>query len=142
MNVRSILDFYARNALYDSKHEYLEKFSNLSFFFDFSIIRIEHVYDYCDYRRSAGVKNSTINREINLIRAAFTYYMKHHDVSFKNVFLGFNLFEDDFLPRYLSESECTLLLRSASLYSQDLHDYILLLLNTGYRSGELLSYLG
>ena len=33
MNVRSILDFYARNALYDSKHEYLEKFSNLSFFF-------------------------------------------------------------------------------------------------------------
>ena len=86
MNVRSILDFYARNALYDSKHEYLEKFSNLSFFFDFSIIRIEHVYDYCDYRRSAGVKNSTINREINLIRAAFTYYMKHHDVSFKILF--------------------------------------------------------
>ena len=35
MNVRSILDFYARNALYDSKHEYLEKFSNLSFFLIF-----------------------------------------------------------------------------------------------------------
>ena len=32
MNVRSILDFYARNALYDSKHEYLEKFLIYPFF--------------------------------------------------------------------------------------------------------------
>lgn len=139
MNVQNILDFYARNGLYESKHAYVEKFNSLQWFCQFDSIGIQHVYDYCDLRRSQGVKNSTINREITVIRSAFSYYLKHQNANFKNVFLGFDLFEEDYLPRYLSESECLTFLRCAREYSQVFHDFILLLLNTGCRRGELLS---
>ena len=139
MNVQNVLDFYARNGLYQSKHDYCEKFTSLKWFCQFDEITIERVYDYCDLRRSQGVKNSTINREITVIRSAFSYYLKHKEANFKNVFIGFDLFEDDYLPRYLSEEECTKFLRVAKSYNPVFHDFILLLLNTGCRRGELLS---
>ena len=141
MDVRKILDFYARNGLFQSSHEYLEKFKNLEWFYEFDNITIEHVHDYCTYRALDGVKNSTINRELHVIRSAFNYYLKHkHDANFKNVFIGFHLFEKDYIPRFLNASECVKLLDAAKSYDNfRLHDYILLLLNTGCRSGELLT---
>ncbi|MFU8925340.1 tyrosine-type recombinase/integrase [Acinetobacter puyangensis] len=141
MNVKQILDFYDRNGLFQSKHAYEEKFKNLEWFFQFDEITIEHVHDYCTLRQSDGVKNSTINRELHVIKSAFNYYLKHKSqATFKNVFNGFKLFEQDFIPRFLNASECVQLLQSAKKYNNyKLHDYILLLLNTGCRSGELLS---
>lgn len=141
MNVNQILDFYLRNGLFQSKHTYLEKFKHLEWFYQFDEISIEHVHDYCTYRQLHNVKNSTINRELHVIRSAFNYYLKHKSQSnFKNVFNGFKLFEQDYIPRFLNASECSLLLSSAKETSNFLlHDYILLLLNTGCRSGELLS---
>ena len=141
MQVNKILDFYFKNGLFQSKHTYKDKMNHLQWFYQFDQITIEHVHDYCTQRAILGVKNSTINRELHVIRSAFNYYLKHkHDANFKNVFNGFRLFEDDFIPRFLSASECTQLLSSAKKYSNFmLHDYILLLLNTGCRSGELLT---
>ncbi|WP_372376274.1 tyrosine-type recombinase/integrase [Acinetobacter ursingii] len=141
MNIKNILDFYAVKGLFQSKHEYLEKFKNLEWFYQFENIDIETVHEYCSYRQLMGVKNSTINRELHLIKSAFNYYLKHkHDVNFKNVFNGFKLFEQDFIPRFLNAAECSQLLAASKKYGNfTLHDYILLLLNTGCRSGELLS---
>lgn len=141
MNVVEILAFYSRNALFESKHAYQDKFQHLEFFTQFEEITIDVVTEYCTYRKLEGVKNSTINRELNVIKSAFNYYLKHKNhANFKNVFNGFKLFENDFIPRFLNAAECTQLLSSAKRYNNFiLHDYILLLLNTGCRSGEMLS---
>lgn len=140
MDIKKILQFYAVNGLFESDHEYLEKFKHLEYFYQFDEITIEILHQYVLYRRSAGVKNSTINRELNVIRSAFNYYLKHKDdANFKNRFNGFRLFEDDYIPRFLNASECSKLLTESKRYGNFyLHDYILLLLNTGCRSGELL----
>lgn len=140
MDVQKILKFYALNGLFQSKHTYIDKFKSLEWFYQFDTINIDTVHDYCLYRQLSGVKNSTINRELHVIKSAFNYYLKHRNDNFKNVFNGFKLFEDDYIPRFLNASECSLLLSSAKQTSNFiLHDYILLLLNTGCRSGELLT---
>lgn len=140
MDIEKILNFYARNGLFQSNHTYMDKFSHLEWFYKFDHITIENVHDYCTYRQLQGVKNSTINRELHVIKSAFNYYLKHRNENFKNVFNGFRLFETDFIPRFLNAYECTKLLNASKQYGNYiLHDYILLLLNTGCRSGELLS---
>lgn len=141
MNVPQIIAFYRKNGLYKSNHDYDEKFKHLEFFFDFDQITIDVINQYCSLRTLSGVKNSTINREITIMRSAFTFFLKHnYHANFKNVFLGFRLFEEDFIPKYLNEVQCRKLLFFAKKYPNPmLHDYILLLLNTGCRSGEILS---
>ncbi|WP_032030522.1 tyrosine-type recombinase/integrase [Acinetobacter baumannii] len=141
MNIQEIMIFYLKNGLFQSKHEYLEKFKNLEWFYQFNEITIDIIHDYCTYRQLNGVKNSTINRELHVIRLALNYYLKHkHNANFKNPFNRFKLFEQDFIPRFLNANECAKILQSAKKYNNHrLHDYIVLLLNTGCRSGELLS---
>ncbi len=141
VSIFEIITFYSRNGLFQSKHNYLDKFKNLEWFYQFDEITIDIVHDYCTYRQLDGVKNSTINRELHVIKSAFNYYLKHkHDASFKNPFNRFKLFEQDFIPRFLNANECVQILQSSKKYNNHrLHDYILLLLNTGCRSGELLS---
>lgn len=141
MDIKFIVDFYLKNALFDSSHDYADKVVNIAWFYQYDKISIDSITDYCTLRKLAGVKNSTINREINLIRSAFNYYLKHHDdANFKNPFNGFKLFEADFIPRFLTATECTRLLNATLHYDNYmLHDFILLALNTGCRSGELLS---
>lgn len=63
MNIQEIMIFYLKNGLFQSKHEYLEKFKNLEWFYQFNEITIDIIHDYCTYRQLNGVKNSTINRE-------------------------------------------------------------------------------
>lgn len=141
MNVREILSFYKANALFQSKHSYSDKFSHLEFFYNFETITIDVINQYCSFRSSSGVKNTTINREITLIRSALNYYLKYNEsANFKNIFNGFCLFEKDYIPRYLDKSECRRLLSVAKKHSNTMiYDYIFLLLNTGCRSGELLT---
>ena len=94
MNVQEILNFYSKNGLFGSKHAYKDKFGHLEFFHQYDEITIETVTEYCSIRTLQGVKNSTINRELNVIKSAFNYYLKHkHHASFKNVFNGFKLFD-------------------------------------------------
>lgn len=139
MNINEILAFYSRNGLFGSKHTYKDKFAHLEFFHQYDEITIEIVTEYCVFRSLSGVKNSTINRELNVIKSAINYYLKHkHHANFKNVFNGFKLFEEDYIPRFLNAYECQKLLRAAKKYdNQKLHDFILLALNTGCRASEL-----
>lgn len=139
MNVLYILDFYVKNHLSLSKVDYLDKLNHLTYFAN-QPINIQSVVDYCQFRTLQGVKNSTINRELNIIRAAINFYNKHNDTNLKNPFNGFNLFESDYLPRYLTADECKRLLNASLLYAGDSHQlyhFINLALNTGCRSGEL-----
>lgn len=140
MNFLTVLDFYSRNGLYQSKHDYLDKLNHLMFFAGKDKILIDDIHDYCSLRSLAGVKNSTINRELTIARGAINYYNKHNDTDLKNPFNGFNLFEADYLPRYLTPNECSKLLAVCRDYSNSMFAvYVSLLLNTGCRSGELLT---
>jgi integrase len=140
MNFLAILDYYSRNGLYQSNHDYLDKFNHLMFFAGKDSIKIDDIHDYCSLRTLSGVKNATVNRELNIARSAINYYNKHNDINIKNPFNGFNLFESDFIPKYLNAGECSLLLETCKQYSNPLfRSYISLLLNTGSRSGELLT---
>ena len=80
MNIREIVEFYARNGLFDSKYTYSDKIMHLEWFYQFDEVTIELINEYCAYRKLQGVKNSTINRELNLIKSAFNYYLKHKNL--------------------------------------------------------------
>lgn len=139
MNLLIILDYYSRNGLYQSKYDYLDKLHNLTWFAN-KQIDIEIIHDYCTMRKLQGVKNATINRELTIARSAINYYNQYKKAKIYNPFNGFNLFEDDFLPKYLNETECKKLLKICLDYpNPTFYSYISLLLNTGCRSGELLS---
>lgn len=141
MDMQFMVNFYLKNGLFDSVHDYDDKVKNIEWFYQHGKINIDMITDYCTLRKLAGVKNSTINRELTLLRSAINYYLKHHETAnFKNPFNGFKLFEDDFIPRFLTQSECSRLLKATLHYDNYLlHDFIFLALNTGCRSGELLS---
>lgn len=136
----NILDYYQTNGLYESKHDYPEKFNNLSYFTHLEKITIESIHDYCSLRKLQGVKNATINRELTILRSAINYYNFNNDTEIKNPLNGFKLFEEDFIPKYLNEYQCKRLLNACSQYSnRTFYVYIYLLLNTGCRSSELLT---
>ena len=139
MNIKQIMDFYSKNGLFQSKHTYQEKIKHLEWFYDYEEITIDVLTDYCVIRQLSGVKNSTINRELNVIKSAFNYYLQYNQsANFKNVFNRFKLFEDDFIPRYLTAVECHQLLTATLKHNnQMLHDFVVLALNTGCRASEL-----
>lgn len=140
MNFLYILDFYSRNGLYQSKHDYFDKLQKLRFFAGHHTISLDLIHDYCTLRTLEGVTNATINRELTIARAAINYYNKHNDANVKNPFNGFSLFENDFIPRFLSVADCRLLLEVCRHYpNATFAVYVTLLLNTGCRSGELLT---
>lgn len=140
MNFLFILDFYLKNGLYQSKHDYPEKFNHLLYFAGLSQISIEHIHAYCDKRKADGVKNATINRELTIARSAINYYNKHHDTNVKNPFNGFKLFEEDFIPTYLNKDDCQRLLQACKRYGNGVFSaYIALLIYTGCRAGELIT---
>lgn len=139
MNLLYIIDFYVKNSLDLTGVNYDDKLCHFTFFANKSLT-IDVITDYCTLRNLQGVKNATINRELTIIRSAVNFYNKHHDLQIKNPLNGFKLFEQDFIPRYLTPQECTRLLTHARGYndSDQLYHFINLLLNTGCRTGELL----
>lgn len=140
MLYQQILAFYKNHGLYQSKHDYADKFNHLSYFECLDKIKIDDIHDYCTLRTLQGVKNATINRELTIIRSAINYYNKHHDTQYPNPFNGFNLFESDFIPTFLNVNQCKQLLHRCKMYPNPLfYAYIALLINTGCRSGELLT---
>lgn len=139
MNLLYIIDFYVKNSLDLTGVNYDDKLCHFIFFANKTLC-IDTITDYCQYRSLQGVKNATINRELTIIRSAVNFYNKHHDQQLKNPLNGFKLFEQDFIPRYLTPQECSKLLAYAKGYNGDdqLYHFINLLLNTGCRRGELL----
>lgn len=139
MNLLYIIDFYVKNSLDLTGVNYDDKLCHFIFFANKTLC-IDTITDYCQYRALQGVKNATINRELTIIRSAVNFHNKHHDNQIKNPLNGFKLFEQDFIPRYLTVKQCQDLLRHAKGYNgnDQLYHFINLLLNTGCRRGELL----
>lgn len=140
MNLLYVLDFYVKHSLDHTGVNYDDKLCHFGFFAG-KILTISTISEYCQYRSLQGVKNATINRELTIVRSAVNFYNKHHDTQLKNPLNGFKLFEQEFIPRYLSPQECSKLLSHAKGYNANdqLYHFINLLLNTGCRSGELLT---
>lgn len=140
MDIQAILNYYCKYGLYQSNHDYSDKIKYIEWFYQFDIINRDIIIDYCTYRSLSGVKNSTINRELTVLKSAINYYLEHNnDADFNNKLNGFKLFEDDYIPRFLTKDECQrLLIASLHFNNNALHDFILLCLNTGCRSSELL----
>lgn len=139
MNTLFVIDFYVKNSLDFTGVNYDDKLCHFDFFANKSLT-IDTITDYCTLRTLQGVKNATINRELTIIRSAFNFYNKHHDTQLRNPLNGFKLFEQEFIPRYLTVQQCTKLLTNAKGYNgnDQLYHFINLLMNTGCRTGELL----
>lgn len=139
MNLLYIIDFYVKNSLDFTGVNYDDKLCHFDFFGG-KLLTINTITDYCTYRTLQGVKNATINRELTIVRSAVNFHNKHHDEQIKNPLNGFKLFEQEFIPRYLTPQECTRLLAHAKGYNKNdqLYHFINLLINTGCRTGELL----
>lgn len=139
MHLSYILDFYVKNSLSLGKVNYDEKFNHLTYFFE-KPLNIDTITDYCLYRTLQGVKNTTINRELTILRSAVNFYNKHHEKELKNPLNRFKLFEEDYIPRYLSPDECQKLLDGARLYQNPtFYHFVNLLLNTGCRYKEMIT---
>lgn len=106
MSLLYILDFYVKNSLSLGKVNYDEKFNHLAYFFG-KPLNIDTITDYCLYRTLQGVKNTTINRELTILRSAVNFYNKHHKKELKNPLNNFKFFETDFTPHHLTPQECT-----------------------------------
>lgn len=139
MNLLHVLDFYIKNSLDLTGVNYDDKLCHFGFFAG-KALTIDTITDYCQYRALQGVKNATINRELTIVRGAVNFYNKHHETQLKNPLNGFKLFEQEFIPRYLTVKQCQDLLSHAKGYNgnDQLYHFINLLLNTGCRRGELL----
>lgn len=139
MNLLYILDFYVKNSLDFTGVNYGDKLCHFDFFAG-KTLTVETITEYCQYRALQGVKNATINRELTIVRSAVNFHNKHHDHQIRNPLNGFKLFEEEFIPRYLTVKQCQDLLVQAKGYNgnDQLYHFINLLLNTGCRRGELL----
>lgn len=139
MNLLYILDFYVKNSLDFTGVNYGDKLCHFDFFAG-KTLTVETITEYCQYRALQGVKNATINRELTIVRSAVNFHNKHHDHQIRNPLNGFKLFEEEFIPRYLTVKQCQDLMAQAKGYNgnDQLYHFINLLLNTGCRRGELL----
>ncbi len=98
------------------------------------------VREYIVLRKSEGLSNATINREIALLSSAINYANREWDWELPNVTKGRKLKESEGRVRWISREQAELLIQTAQNEpkAQHLADFIRLALNTGCRSGELL----
>lgn len=98
------------------------------------------VRDYISCRKSRGVSNATVNREIALLSGAINYANRQWDWELPNVAKGRKLKEGEGRVRWISHEEAASLIQAAEQEPKAPHlaDFIRLALNTGCRAGELL----
>ena len=103
-------------------------------------LQASDIRDYICQRKSQGVSNATINREIALFSAAINYANREWDWEIPNVAKGRRLKEAEGRVRWLTRAEANALECTAEQEPKAPHlpDFIRLSLNTGCRAGELL----
>jgi integrase len=90
-------------------------------------------------RRAEGVKDSSINRELEVLSAAINYARYHLEWNLPNPVQGRMLKEPEGRVRWISREQAVLLLEAArASRSPYLADLIVLALNTGMRREEML----
>lgn len=95
---------------------------------------------YVDWRLSAGMKGSTINRELSLLSTAIKYVNSELDWEVPNIALGRRQKEPEGRIRWITRAEAAGLIQAARAEPKApyLADFIILGLNTGMRKHEML----
>ena len=95
---------------------------------------------YVDWRLSAGMKGSTINRELSLLSVAIKYVNSELDWEIPNIAIGRRQKESPGRVRWITRAEAASLMQAARGLEKApyLEDFILLGLNTGMRKHEML----
>lgn len=103
-------------------------------------IRRSNVAGYIEKRKSDGVAARTINRELDLLSAAFNYVRIQREWNVQNPVTGMSLKEPEGRLRWLSHAEAVALISEAAKEQKSPHlaDFVRLALNTGCRKNELL----
>lgn len=104
-------------------------------------MRRADVANYIQARKADGVSPSTINRELDLLSAAFNFVCKTLEWNVRNPVTGMSLKEPQGRLRWITREEAERLIAEASREarkSPHLADFIRLALNTGCRKNELL----
>ena len=91
-------------------------------------------------RKSDGVSNATINRELSMWSVSIKHANNEHDWGLTNVCSGGRLKEEQTTFRWLTENEASALISAAESEPRaiGLRDFIVVALNTGMRAHELL----
>lgn len=101
-------------------------------------LRPHHIHDYVHKRLRLGLKASSINHELALIRSAINYVRTHWDIQLeKNPISRHRLKTSPLRLRYLTPSEARALVQSAN--SDALRSFLTLALHTGCRKSELMT---
>ena len=95
------------------------------------------VRQYIQERKTAGIAPATINRELGLMSAAINWAIKELEWPLANPFKGRRQTPPPGRDRWLTHEEADRLIEAAKRLPH-LHDFILLSLNTGMRTGEVL----
>lgn len=100
----------------------------------------QNIQSYIKNRQSSSVSNSSINREIALLSAAINYCNNILDWQIPNKTTGLKLKEPQGRVRWISFKEANALIDAAKLSDKAFYlaDFIIIALNTGCRSSELL----
>ncbi len=95
---------------------------------------------YITQRRKEGAAASTINKEVGLLSSAINYARREWGWDIHNPAQGCRQREPEGRLRWLTKSEAAALIEAArqSEKAPHLADFIILALNTGMRSGEIL----
>ena len=94
---------------------------------------------YTSARTAAGIKPSTINRELVTLSASINWARTEMELELPNPVTGRKLKEPEARIRWITKAESLVLLKAAeSKQAPYLVDFIDLALNTGCRRGELL----
>lgn len=104
-------------------------------------LRRADIANYIQARREDGVVASTINRELDVLSAAFNYALHTKEWRVRNPVVGMSLKQPEGRLRWLTREEAERLIFEATkegVKSPHLANFIRLAINTGCRKSELL----
>lgn len=98
------------------------------------------VRGYVQYRKSKGIKEATIKRELRFACAAVNYYRIEQEKELANPFKSLGLKDSPDRIRWITQEQAARLIAESSRYARSPHlsSFIKLALNTGCRKTELL----
>lgn len=103
-------------------------------------LRRSDIAHYIEMRKAAGIANSTINRELDVLSAAINHARYKWEWEITNPVERMSLKEPEGRLRWITRAEADVLIREAEKEPKSPHlaDFIRLALNTGCRKNEML----
>ncbi len=110
---------------------------------DMATLQGSDIRAYIAKRKTEGVSNATINRELSFLSSAINFARRDLGYDLPNPVAGRKLREPEGRVRWISRAEAEALIRAAETEPKAPHlaDFIRLALHTGMRRGEILGLL-